>query len=166
LDKFYEAQKDFIDEEEISEQLMEELIPQLQDGIQVVIQAELNQKSENSEGSSDGMVAVKATTAQQDVEFMDVDIDKKAEALLTFMVSDASETALSKIQDKEYMERASAAAIKAQLGDTSDLEEFKKSEMNEATDKYRGILEKLWDIYDADRNGELDPEESKKLMQV
>jgi len=65
---------------------------------------------------------------------MDVDIDKKAEALLSFMINDASETALSKIQDKEYIERASAAAIKAQLGDTSDLEDFKKSEMKKATD--------------------------------
>eukprot|EP00466_Bigelowiella_natans_P000985 jgi/Bigna1/136063/aug1.32_g10771 len=81
------------------------------------------------------------------------------------MINDASETALSKIQDKEYIERASAAAIKAQLGDTSDLEDFKKSEMKKATDRYRGVLKKLWDIYDADRNGELDPEESKKLMQ-
>mmetsp|Transcript_27451 Transcript_27451/g.44198 ORF Transcript_27451/g.44198 Transcript_27451/m.44198 type:complete len:183 (-) Transcript_27451:247-795(-) len=37
--------------------------------------------------------------------------------------------------------------------------------MKKATDRYRGVLKKLWDIYDADRNGELDPEESKKLMQ-
>mmetsp|Transcript_27451 Transcript_27451/g.44199 ORF Transcript_27451/g.44199 Transcript_27451/m.44199 type:complete len:157 (-) Transcript_27451:901-1371(-) len=106
LEKFYKAQKDFIDEDEISEQMIEELIPPLQEDILAVVQAELNQKSKNSERNSSGNLIAETTTAQQeDAGFMDVDIDKKAEALLSFMINDASETALSKIQDKEYIER-------------------------------------------------------------
>eukprot|EP00466_Bigelowiella_natans_P000984 jgi/Bigna1/136062/aug1.32_g10770 len=77
LEKFYKAQKDFIDEDEISEQMIKELIPPLQEDILAVVQAELNQKSKNSERNSSGNLIAETTTAQQeDAGFMDVDIDK------------------------------------------------------------------------------------------
>ncbi len=80
------------------------------------------------------------------------------------MMSKNAEETIKKLQDQTYMAKAMAAGMAMAAGDNSKLEELKREELAETSERNKEALSALWDIYDADKNGELDAKEMDSFM--
>jgi len=86
------------------------------------------------------------------------------EKVLKDVLKKTFEYAEAKMTDPEYLFEAANAARREQAGDADAMEDFKRALLEGLNQKQQGNLVKLWEMSDKNKNGFLDPEEAKALL--